>query len=148
MQYPPLRQGLTPDEYRQHFERTYCRGVIATFDGVAVRFRKANFNHSFFESTRRDGGKDKFSVNRSERIDWIKTALQDSASELYQGWVKSASQYDSRRRVAVVMGNYVVVIGIKGPKNADFITAYLADTPAASGRKSTVEKIREGPKWA
>lgn len=46
-----------------------------------------------------------------------------------------------------VMGNYVVVIRLKGKKRADFLTAYVADTKPKAGQKSTIEKIRESPKW-
>lgn len=119
-----------------------------TFDGIAVRFRKGQFCHCFYESSRRNRVKDVFSAKRAQRIDWIKAALQDPNSERYQGWDKRRGRYDARRRVALVMGNYVVVIALKGRKQADFVTAYVADTPATPGRPSTVEMIRRAPKWA
>lgn len=148
MAYPPLLVLATATEYRAHFENVYCRCPVLTFDGIAVRFRKQSFNHCFFESTRRDGVKDLFSTKRAERIDWIKAALQDPTAERYCGWNKTKRRYDRSRRVTIVMGNYVVVIAITGPRIADFITAYVADPPTSSGRPSTIDQIRSGPKWA
>lgn len=48
MPYPPLVSYNSVDEYRGHFERIYCRGVITTFDGIPVRFQKRDFDHAFF----------------------------------------------------------------------------------------------------
>jgi len=145
--YPPLLDLEDEAAYRAHFEAVYCRGPIEAFDGVQVRFRKRDFDHCCFESSRRDGSKDQFSLLRARRLDWIKAALQDPNSECYQGWDKKRKRYDGRRRVAVVMGNYVVVIALKGRGRADFVTAYVADTPGAPGRPSTVDMIRRGPRW-
>jgi hypothetical protein len=145
--YPPLLDLADEAQYRAHFEAIYCRGPVIAFDGIEVRFRKRDFNHCCFESSRRDGVKDAFSRPRAERLNWIRAALKDPNSECFQGWDKKRKRYDGRRRVAVVMGNYVVVIALKGRERADFLTAYLADTPAAPGRPSTVDRIRRGPKW-
>ena len=147
MNYPPFVKYATPEEYRLHFERVYCRGPTATFDGVAVRFRKGNFEHDFFESSNRDDVKDLFSWRRAERIDWIKAALQDASCELYQGWDRKKRRYDPARRVAIVMGNYVVVIAMVGPRDADFVTAYVVTEPGRPGRPSALDRIRQGPKW-
>ena len=147
MNYPPLLKLAGASEYRLHYENIYCRCAIVAFDGIAVRFRKQQFNHCFFESTRRDGRKDAFSSKRAERMDWIKAALQDSGADRYFGWNKERRRYDRSRRVAVVMGNYVVVISITRPTTADFVTAFVADTPASPGRPSTIDQIKRGPKW-
>jgi len=147
MSYPPLLQLATAAEYRTHFESLYCRGPIATFDGIKVRFRKRDFNHCFFESSRRDGNKDDFSSKRAERMEWIKAALQDAHADRYLGWDKAKRTYDRSRRVTVVMGNYVVVIRITAARKADCVTAFVADTPARPGRPSTIDMIRRGPKW-
>jgi hypothetical protein len=112
-----------------------------------VRFRKSNFEHCFFESSRRNGIKDRFSPPRAKRIDWIKATLEDPHSELFEGWDSSKKRYDRTRRAAIVMGNYVVIIAFTGPGKADFVTAYVADTPATATRPSTIDKIRGGPKW-
>jgi hypothetical protein len=141
MAYPPLVHYSTEAEYRSHYERVYCRGPIATFDGIKVRFRKDQFDHCFFESTKRDGSKDQFSSLRAPRIDWIKTTLEDPAAELHCGWDKKRKCYDSSHRVAVVVGNYVVVIRLTGSGTAAFVTAYLADS------SSTIAKIRQAPQW-
>jgi hypothetical protein len=146
--YPILLDLGDMATYRTHFEITYCRAPIKTFDGIQVRFRKRDFDHCCFESSRRDGVKDRFSLPRARRLNWIRAALQDPNSERYQGWDKRRKRYDRRRRVVVVMGNYVVVIALKRRGWADFVTAYVADTPAVPGRLSTVDMIRKGPRWA
>lgn len=141
MAYPALVVYVEKVEYQHHFERIYCRGPIVTFDGIPVRFQKRNFSHAFFESVRSKD--DTFSQKRAERIDWIKAALQDPQSERYIGWDNKKKRHDGSRRVIVVMGDYVVVIGLNKQRNKGrFITAYVAD----SGR--TIRKIRNGPKWA
>jgi hypothetical protein len=148
LSYPPLLELASEAEYRAHFEATYCRGPIRAFDGIEVRFRQRDFDHCCFESSRRDGNKDTFSLPRARRLDWIKAALQDPQSECYQGWDKKRKCYDGSRRVAVVLEDYVVVIAFKRKSGqADFVTAFLADTPTVPGRPSTVEMIRRGPKW-
>ena len=133
----------TQDEYRTHFEQTYCSSTISTFDGIQVRFRKTDFDHCFFESTRRNGIKDKFSLKRAKRIDWIKAILKDPNADLRIGWDKKKKRYDNSRRVALSVGPYVVIIGIqkKNNKKARFITAYVADSD------TTVEKIMKSPIW-
>ncbi len=145
MSYPPLVSYKTVEEYRFHFETVYCSKQIFTFDGIAVRFRKRDFDHCFYESIIIKD--DTFSSKRAERIDWIKATLQDANSERYQGWNKKKKRYEKYRRVAIVMRDYVVVIAIKGKKSADFVTAFIADTPGYKGKPSTIDKIRMGPKW-
>lgn len=143
--YPPILNHTTEADYRAHFEREYCQKPILTFDGIEVRFRKSKFDHSFFESVKAKD--DTFSLQRAKRMDWIKVALQDPHAELYQGWDKNRKRYDGFRRVAVVMGNYVVVIALTGDNKADFITAYVADTSGRGTRPSTIDMIRMSPKW-
>lgn len=141
MAYPPLVCYRTVDEYRVHFERVYCQGPITTFDGIAVRFRKTLFEHCFYESAGRNRVKDAFSTLRAERIDWIKAGLQDPNAELHVGWDKNRRRHDANHRVALVVGNYVVVIRLTGRQTAQFVTAYVADTPR------TLEKIKGSPRW-
>jgi hypothetical protein len=105
------------------------------------------FDHCFFESSRRDTNKDTFSIKRAERIDWIKKALQDPSSEKYVGWDRKKKRYNKKRRVAIVMGNYVVIIQLTGSDKANFITAYLADTGGSKGWPAAIDLIRSGPKW-
>ena len=86
------------------------------------------FDHCFFESTRRDQIKDAFSKRRALRIDWIKVALQDPDAELFEGWDKTRKRYDKSRRVALVAGNYIVVIRFtKNHDIAEFVTAFLVE---------------------
>ncbi len=148
MPYPSLL-GLSGEaQYRAHFETTYCAGPVFTFDGVEVRFRRSDFDHCCFESSRRDRSKDRFSRSRAERLDWIGAALRDPNAELFIGWDRNRKRYDPNRRVAVVMQNYVVVIAITGPNRADFVTAYLAETQSQKpARPSTLDRIRSSPKW-
>ena len=141
MSFPPLVHYRTVREYRAHYERIYCCGPIKTFDNIRVRFRKAWFDHCFFESTHRNKKKDHFSKMRSERIDWIKATLQDPNAELYVGWDSERKRYDKSRRVAVVVQDYVVVIRLIGHDKAQFVTAYVADS------MSTIDRIRSSPKW-
>ncbi len=140
MTYPHLVNYQTATEYQSHFEQIYCQGPIITFDGISVRFRKDDFSHAFFESVRSKD--DTFSDKRARRIDWIKAALQDPLSDRYLGWDNKRKRYDGKRRVTVVVNNYVVVIALnrQGDK-ARFITAYVAD----SGR--TIRMIKQSPKW-
>ena len=147
MPYPLLVQYGTQAEYRQHFEQVYCKGPIKTFDRITVRFHKSMFDHCFFESSRRNDNKDTFSKKRAERIDWIKIALQDPSSEKYVGWDRKKKRYNKKRRVTIVMGNYVVIIQLVGSDKADFITAYLADVKGSKDRPATIDLIRSGPKW-
>jgi len=138
---PPLVCYRTTAEYRTHYEHVYCRGPITTFGGIAVRFRKSRFPHCFYESTRRNQIKDAFSVQRAERIDWIKATLQNPNADLYVGWDGKKKRYDPSHRVALVVGNYIVVIRMSGKQSAQFVTAYVADSP------STLAKIKGSPKW-
>ena len=146
MPYPSLVIYATEFDYKIHYEETYCQTPIVCFDGICVRFRKEKFYHAFFESIM--GGKDNvFSHKRAERINWIQTALEDPNSERFWGWDSTKKRYDKKRRVTVVMGNYVVVISLIGETNAEFVTAYLADTPSKNGKPSTIDKIRRSPKY-
>ncbi len=141
MAYPPLVIYATEAEYRSHYETVYCRDLITTFDGINVRFRKRNFSHCFYESTKRNQEKDQFSSLRASRMDWIKAALKDPAADLYVGWDRKRKCYDKSHRVSVVVGNYIVVIRLTGTMKAEFVTAYVADSD------STLERIRKSPRW-
>jgi hypothetical protein len=139
MHYPPLVHYTIQLEYRRHFERIYCNAPIVTFDGITVRFRKRDFDHAFFESNRKKD--DTFSTQRAERMDWIKAALQDSHASRYVGWNNRKKRYDKTRRVTIVQGNYVVVIGFTKRGSGFFITAFVADSTR------TLNRIRGGPAW-
>lgn len=139
MDYPPLVTNATEAEFRVHFERVYCQGPIETFDGIQVRFRKSQFDHAFFESKKAKD--DTFSLSRAERIDWIKAALLDNGADLRVGWDNQRRCSARDRRVAIVKGNYVLIIRLLGSsKSAEFVTAFVADS-------STIQKIRKSSKW-
>jgi hypothetical protein len=127
--------------YKLHFEKLYCTGPVTTHDGIAVRFRKSDFAHSFFESTHRDQVKDAFSPQRAERMEWIAVALQDAAADCFVGWDTKIKAHRKDRRVTLVCGNYVVVIAILSRTEGRFITAYVADSP------NTLKRIKASPKW-
>lgn len=139
---PPLVHYTTEKEYRDHYERCYCRAVINTFDGLRVYFPKQQFDDAFFESANRQAqDKSIFSMTRAERIDWIRAALADPQAELYQGWDRKKKVIARDRRITLVYGNYVVVLMVRGkPRSATFITAYVADP-------KTIQKIRSHPRW-
>lgn len=144
MPLPALVQYATPDEYRTHYERVYCRGNITTSDGIRVFFSPGSFGHMFYESTARDGRKDAFSPVRAQRIDWIKATLEHHQATLFQGWDYKTRSYDATRRVAVVYEDFVVVIAMKlsrdGSLRANFVTCYQAD--------NSIGKIRTSPAWS
>jgi hypothetical protein len=83
------------------------------------------FKHAFFESyNRQEKDKSILSLNRCEKMFWIKDALEDSSAILKQGWINKTKTYDNNRRVALVKENYVVIILIYSVKKARFISAY------------------------
>ncbi len=139
MACPSLVYYQTENEYRLHFEKIYCRAPVITFDGIAVSFKKQDFNHAFFETVVKKD--DTFSSKRAERIDWIKAALKDPTSERYVGWNNKKKKHDYGRRVVLVMTNYVVVISIFKKDKARFVSAFVAD----NGR--SLYMIRQNPKW-
>ncbi|MCW1983819.1 hypothetical protein FHY25_003835 [Xanthomonas arboricola] len=144
MSLPPLVKYETSAEYRQHYERVYCRGNIQTPDEIRVYFDARKFGHAFYESAGRDGQKDTFSQVRAQRIDWIQATLTHPDAILFQGWDKTAGQVDPTRRVAVVYEDFVVVIALSLKRDsalkANFITCYQAD--------SSIGKIRSSPTWS
>jgi len=140
---PPLIHYTTIPEYRQHYERVYCRGNIQTFDGIRVFFSPGRFGHAFYESTRRNGQKDQFSSARAQRIDWIKATLENPASDQFQGWDSKRRQYDLSRRVSVVYQDFVVIIALRPTRQntlkGNFVTCFHAD--------NSIGRIRSSPRW-
>ena len=76
-------------------------------------------------------------------MNWIEATLKDPLAVLKQGWIKSEKRYDAMRRVAIVRGNYIVVIAlhVRNFQKANFVTAYMADTPR------TLSQIQGAPLW-
>lgn len=107
-----------------------------------MKFYEDQFEHAFFESInhqKRD--KSMFSIERAERIDWIKQVLENEKSELYIGWDRDKKRYNEQRRVSIISPeNYVVVINMIKEDKAKFITAYPASY-------TTAKNIRKAPKW-
>jgi hypothetical protein len=97
MPYPPLLKLPTVEAYRQYFEKSCCQEPIITFDGIAVRFRKTDFDHCGFESSMRNNVKDTFSPARAERLGWIGEALRDPKSDRFVGW-------DSKKNATTATG--------------------------------------------
>lgn len=140
---PDLLMLDSEEEYKVYYENNYCRGPIVTHDGIRIFFPKEKFHHAFFESSNRDGKKDVFSIDRSQRMSWIKLTLENQHSKLFQGWDKDTSQYVPDRRVSFVYENFVVVIALslnrKGSLKGNFITCYQAN--------NSIESIKKSPEW-
>lgn len=112
-------------ELRAIWEEEYCKVPITTFDNVVVRCYADQFDHLFYESSsRRVKDKAILSYNRLEKIYWIKEALLDASAVLKKGWDSDRKEYFKDRRLAIVKGNYVVVIRFTGKLKAKIITAY------------------------
>ena len=138
---PPLQKHGNIEIYRGFFFSTYCVRPIETHDGISVRFRKDIFGHIMQESSNRDGVKDTLSLQRAERLGWIKIALQDPSLQFKAGWDNKKKIYDHRRRITIMIDNFVVVIRLKSAKEADFVTCYVADDVR------TQAKLRNTPDW-
>lgn len=143
MEYRKIKAyKLTEPELRQLWSETYCIAPIITFDGIEVRFYTNMFDHAFYESAEHKA-KDKsiLSLNRCEKMLWIKDTLLDPDALLKQGWDTKTKSYDDTRRVALVKNNYVVIILIYAYKKARFITAFQIDDD------ENLEKFKNGPEW-
>lgn len=126
MRYKKIKPHLMSESaLREIWEKEYCLQKIVTFDGVIVSCYKEMFDHIFYESTNREA-KDKsiLSYNRLEKIHWIKDTLEDPDAILKKGWDRDKKKYFADRRVAVVKGNYVVIIRFTKKHNAKLVTAY------------------------
>jgi hypothetical protein len=135
---------LTEEQMRQIWADEYCDKAkpIITFDDILVSFYPNMFNHCFYESANRQA-KDKslISLNRLEKILWIKDTLQDPTALLKQGWDKDEKKYVNDRRVAFVKNNYIVIIRFTGTKKASFVTAYELQ------EDDNIAKIKTSPQW-
>ncbi|WP_143097856.1 hypothetical protein [Chitinophaga sp. CF118] len=135
---------MTEAELRQLWSETYCNSAkpIVTFDDITVQFFSSMFDHAFYESDNRQA-KDKsvLSLNRCEKMLWIKETLEDNTAVLKKGWDSKNKSYDNSRRVAFVKGNYVVIIRLFSAKKAQFVTAYQIDDDA------NLQKFLDGPDW-
>ncbi|MDX1828748.1 MAG: hypothetical protein R3342_04295 [Lutibacter sp.] len=130
---------------REIWKNEYCikENPIMTFDNIQVSFYEDMFDHCFYESANnkmRD--KSILSLNRLEKMLWIKDTLQDETAILKLGWHRDKKVYLNNRRVNFVKGNYVVVISVNKQKTkARFITAYEIL------EAENIEKINNSPDW-
>lgn len=137
-------QNYTEEELRDIWRKTYCdpNHPIYTFDNIQVKFYEDMFDHAFFESaSRRRGDKSILSLNRCQKIYWIKDTLESPDAILKQGWNKKTKSYTKTRRVAIVKDNYIVVIRFVTEKVAKFLTAYEMNDD------QNLQKVLNGPDW-
>ena len=130
MSLPALKIFADESECKQYFVDNYCNQEIFTHDGIRVKFHEDMFEHAFYirSATKWKAQKDHFSIDRGERIDWIKYVLQDPTIVPKQGYDKARKCYDNSRRVAFLApNNYVVIIMIDNKGEARFVTASLVD---------------------
>jgi hypothetical protein len=142
MEYKKLKPHLMDvstreTELRLIWKTEYCMNPIITFDDVLVKFYEDMFDHAFYESSSRKS-KDKsiLSLNRLEKMLWIKDTLQDETAILKKGWDSKTKTYFKDRRVAIIKNNYVVIIRFTGMLTAKFVTAY---------EKNDIENIEDSP---
>lgn len=141
MTYKKIRSyEMTETELRQLWAESYCNKSIYTFDNIQVKFYPEMFDHAFFESAnRKKKDKSVLSMNRCEKMLWIREALEDADAILKVGWDTATKSYNHSRRVAIVKGNYVVVIHLYRENAARFITAFQNDN------EENLLKILNGP---
>jgi len=144
MKYAKIKSyEMSEDQLRKLWLNTYCLAPLTTWDGLVVSFTQDMFDHAFFESIdRREKDKSILSFNRCEKMLWIKDTLEDSEAILKVGWNTKTRTYDNSRRVALVKGNYVVVVRLIKSPNARFVTAFQIDD------EGNLQKLLSGPDWA
>ncbi|MEX0812540.1 MAG: hypothetical protein WD048_10025 [Chitinophagales bacterium] len=131
-------------ELRLLWKDVYCNREkpIKTFDGITVKFYEDMFDHAFYESENwKEGDKSILSLNRCEKMLWIKDTLEDNEAKLKQGFDNKTKTYINNRRVALVKNNYVVIIRFTKVRVAKFVTAFQIDND------KNLEKFLNGPDW-
>lgn len=138
MEYKKIKpQNLSEAELRKIWSEEYCQKEIYTFDNVRVLFFDEMFDHVFFESSNRFmKDKEILTLNRLEKIHWIHDTLKDPDAILKKGWDAKKKEFYKDRRVAIVKGNYVVIIRFIGHLRAKLVTAY---------EKNDIENILNNP---
>ncbi|MEP5254330.1 MAG: hypothetical protein ABJQ39_04650 [Winogradskyella arenosi] len=132
----------TEKELRDIWSNEYCNQPLTTFDGIIVKFFSSMFDHCFYESNnRKEKDKSILSLNRLEKIFWIKDTLLDSTSIRKKGWDRNTKSYTDSSRVNLVKDNYIVVIKIYSKNKARFITAYEVNND------ENLNKIKNSPDW-
>ncbi len=130
-------------ELRDLWQEEYCNAAVFTFDNLEIRFYPDMFDHAFYESqNHKQKDKSLLSLNRCEKMLWIKDTLRDPEALLKQGWLKDKKVYTNSRRVAMIKNNYVVIIQIVSQSRARFITAYEIED------EDNLSKFINGPNWS
>lgn len=137
-----------PDEaaYRQYYIQNFTGRPLwfqTSMGAVPVYFGRDKFDHAFFESSRRDGNKDQFSLTRAMRMEDIGRALLAPSEDRRAGWDKKLKRYDHTHCVSIAMQEFVIIVRLgltsKGYLRGNFVTCYVAD--------NSIGKIRNAPKW-
>lgn len=132
-------------ELRQIWKNEYCDKTkpVSTHDGIEVSFYEDMFDHCFFESADwKEKDKSILSLNRLEKMLWIKATLKDETALMKQGWDKSKKKYVNNRRVNFVKDGYIVVISInRSLTKARFITAFEFQDD------ENIEEVKNSPDW-
>lgn len=142
MEYKKLKPYLIDEQFREEemrkiWKEEYCLSEIETFDAIKVKFYEDDFDHCFFESyNRKRKDKSILSLNRLEKMLWIKETLQDESAILKKGWDTAQKKYYTNRRVAIVKGNYIVIIRFTAVLKARLVSAY---------EKNDIENILQSP---
>lgn len=127
-------------ELRELWRAEYCTDPIFTFDNVRVHFYEDMFDHIFYESSNNiEKDKSILSLNRLEKIYWIKDVLSDPEATLKKGWNNVEKRVYEDRRVAMVKGNYIVVIRFIGKLKAKLVTAFEMQDD------EDIAKVLDGP---
>jgi hypothetical protein len=110
---------------------------------MPVYVEKRLFTHAFYESSRRDGGKDTFSTPRATRMTWIVPTLASSSAARYQGWDSKTKSTDPNVCVFHAFGDFVVVVRISragnGSLKGKLVTCFDAD--------NSIKQIVTNPVW-
>lgn len=145
MAYDKIDAHLIPEErLRKLWKDVYCNpsNPIFTFDTIRVNFNEYMFDHAFYESYERKlRDKSILSLNRCQKMLWIKDTLEDPTAILKMGWDKRKKNYSTKRRVTLVKINYIVIIQLIKDKKAQFITAYEIQ------QEDNLKKILGSPDW-
>lgn len=129
--------------YLDYFVKNLIRREIYTHDGIRIHFRKGHFYHAFFETT--VSHKDCFSFDRARHMPEILTILQSPAATCHCGWNNKERKHDPNRRVAYLLGTFLVVIILNKNRNTgkltgEFLTCFEAD-------ESTFNRVKRDPLW-
>ena len=140
-----MDEATREDKLREIWKIEYCdrNNPIFTHDEIEVSFYEDMFDHCFFESAAwKEKDKSILSLNRLEKMLWIKATLGDASALMKQGWDKKKKKYVNNRRVNFIKDGYIVVISInKGQTKARFITAYEFQND------KNKEEVMNSPDW-